>query len=64
MSETTNVDMKHTIENVRTDSYEFGKPSSRHKVYYENKEELLLKIKDCIEAEKFLASLEAPENGN
>ena len=60
MSETTDVNMKHTVENVRTDSYEFGKAGSRHKVYYENKEELIQKIKDCIEAEKFLASMEAP----
>jgi|TARA_Y100000310_G_C20604934_1_gene775021 hypothetical protein len=56
------VNVKHTNENVRTDSYEFGVAGSRHKVYYKDLEELKDKIAGCKEAEKFLASLEVPQD--
>jgi len=35
-------------ENLRANSYEFGKAGNRHKVYYESAEDLKIKIKALI----------------
>lgn len=42
----------------RANSYEFGKAGSRFKIYYEHQNELMLKIKECIEADTYRKKLQ------
>lgn len=39
-------------------SFEFGKAGQRHKVYYENLEEMKLKIEQALVGEKYLAEMQ------
>lgn len=48
--------MHHMInESKAPHSFEFGKPGSRHKVYYEDETDLMSKITAALRAEKYLA---------
>lgn len=59
----SDVNVKHTTVNeLAQNSFEFGIAGCRHKIYYKTIDELIEKIKDTKDAEKFLASLEAPQN--
>ena len=58
----SDVNVKHTtINESAQNSFEFGKAGCRHKVYWKDLDELRQKIRECKDAEGFLASLEAPE---
>ena len=59
----SDVNVKHTTVNESAqNSFEFGKPGCRHKIYWKHIDDLKQKIVDCKEAEVFAATLEAPQN--
>jgi len=58
----SDVNVKHTtINESAQNSFEFGKPGCRHKIYWKDLDDLKAKIKECKDAETYLVGMEAPE---
>ncbi len=58
MNEIKNIEVKD-----RPNSFEWGKPSSRHKVYYNTLEDLKQRITEAVAGENLLNQLKATEGG-